>query len=143
MNGKKNCKNRLKRSQRSDASFASISRYIKKIPDIFLKYIGSKCQYKSRDIRVVVRSYLKSFLDGFIKIFKCPQHIDLIEYFIDYIILCYPETKVYTILKILHEENTINEAKYNDKVEQLGLRVKASKISFQELHKRNVCFQAI
>ena len=39
---------RLKRDQRSDAQFASVGRYIKKLPDIFLKYVGSKCQYKSR-----------------------------------------------------------------------------------------------
>ena len=39
---------RLTRDQRSDAQFASVGRYIKKLPDIFLKYVGSKCQYKSR-----------------------------------------------------------------------------------------------
>ena len=33
---------RLGRDQRSDAFFASVGRYIKKIPDLFLKYIGSK-----------------------------------------------------------------------------------------------------
>lgn len=135
--------NRLKRDQRSDASFASISRYIKKIPDIFLKYIGSKCQYKSREIRVVVKSYLRSFLDGFIKIFKCPSNVPQIEYFIDYIILCFPEAKVYTILETLCEENTITQAQFEDKADQLKIRVKASKICFQELHRRNVCFQAI
>jgi hypothetical protein len=78
---------RLERGQRSDAKFATVSRYIKKLPDIFLKYIGSKCQYKSKEIRVVLRAYLKSFLKGFISMFPCPNNIGYEELFYDYIIL--------------------------------------------------------
>jgi hypothetical protein len=78
---------RMGKMQRSDAQFATVGRYIKKLPDIFLKYIGSKCQYKSKDIRVVLRTYLKSFLKGFYGMFSCPDHITLEDLFLDYIIL--------------------------------------------------------
>jgi hypothetical protein len=50
---------RLDKDQRSDAKFATVGRYIKRLPDVFLKYIGSKCQYKSKEITVVMKSYLK------------------------------------------------------------------------------------
>mmetsp|Transcript_16524 Transcript_16524/g.19097 ORF Transcript_16524/g.19097 Transcript_16524/m.19097 type:complete len:185 (+) Transcript_16524:348-902(+) len=77
---------RLKRDQRSDALFASVGRYIKKIPDIFLKYIGSKCQFKSKDIRVVLKAYLKCFLKGFLVMF--PKHENNYEdLFFDFILL--------------------------------------------------------
>ena len=78
---------RMGKEQRSDAQFATVGRYIKKLPDIFLKYIGSKCQYKSKDIRVVLRTYLKSFLKGFYRMFSRPAHISLEALFLDYIIL--------------------------------------------------------
>lgn len=53
----KELERRLCREQRSDALFASVGRYIKKIPDLFLKYIGSKCQYKSKGKNIIVLNY--------------------------------------------------------------------------------------
>lgn len=134
---------RMGKEQRSDAQFATVGRYIKKLPDIFLKYIGSKCQYKSKEIRVVLRTYLKSFLKGFYRMFSCPPHIKLKDLFLDYIILWFPDTKVTAIFDELLEEGSILHEEYEQKIDQLKLRTKASKISYKELVDSNLCFQVI
>ena len=83
LNWEKQLKGRLRRDQRSDALFASVGRYIKKIPDLFLKYIGSKCQYKSKWIETVLKTYLKWFLTGFLVMFS-NHNDDIVELFYDY-----------------------------------------------------------
>lgn len=133
---------RLKREQRSDALFASVGRYIKKIPDIFLKYIGSKWQFKSKCIKTVLKAYLKWFLKGFLIMF--PKHeIDIIDLFYDFILLCFPESKATEIFEKLLNEGTINQEEFLLKKKQLKIRVKASKKSYKRLYRDNRCFQII
>ena len=133
---------RLKRDQRSDALFASVGRYIKKIPDIFLKYIGSKWQFKSKCIKTVLKAYLKWFLKGFLVLF--PKHeIDTIDLFYDFILLWFPESKATEIFTKLLDEKTIDAEEYKLKMKQLKIRVKASKKSYKRLYIDNRWFQMI
>jgi hypothetical protein len=134
---------RLNRDQRSDAFFASVGRYIKKIPDVFLKYIGSKCQYKAKDIRIVLRSYLKSFLCGFIVLFPTPEGYDQVDVFCDYCILAFPDSKVQTIFEEMKNEGSITDEMFLSKLDQLKIRIKASKMSYKDLWNSNKCFQII
>lgn len=134
---------RLNRDQRSDAFFASVGRFMKKIPDIFLKYIGSKCQYKAKDIRIVLRSYLKSFLNGFIVVFPIPEKYDKVDVFWDYCILAFPDSKVKSIFELMRNEGSMTKERHMLKLEQLKIRIKASKMSYKDLWNANKCFQII
>lgn len=138
---------RLSRDQRSDAFFASAGRYIKKIPDIFLKYIGSKCQYKSRDMRVVLRSYLKTFITGFLPMFPlCSRDNNLrgfLDIFLDFCMLSFPDAKWQILLKELLNEGGITMEEYKKKDMWWKIRIKASKLSYRELYDNNNCFQLI
>lgn len=134
---------KMRKDQRIDALFASVSRFFKKIPDVFLKYIGSRCQFKSRDIWSVLRSYLKSFLKGYLVIFSCEEGTNLSELFLDYVCLCFPTTKVTEILNKWLAEGSIKDELYNDKINQLVLRKKASKKAFKDFYKANVCLRTI
>lgn len=58
-----------KGSQRTDAKFASIIRYVKKFPSKLLEYSGSKCKYKSKEISAVVEQYLKAFTKCFVQLY--------------------------------------------------------------------------
>mmetsp|Transcript_808 Transcript_808/g.678 ORF Transcript_808/g.678 Transcript_808/m.678 type:complete len:172 (+) Transcript_808:470-985(+) len=139
----KELRKRLKRDQRSDAFFASVGRYIKKIPDLFLKYIGSKCQYKSRDIRIVLRSYLRCFLQGFLTMFPLPDSMDFLNVFLDFCILSFPDSKITKILSLLKDEGSIDEAIYKTKLTSLKIRVRASKMSYKALIDQNDCLKLI
>lgn len=130
-------KMKLKNDQRSDARTATVCRFIKKSPDIFLKYIGSKCQYKSREVYKVVRSYLKSFVQGFICYLGLEDYPHKFELFLDYITLCFPDTKVKSILEILKNQTSISLDAYKTLIGHLKIRKSASKKSFQELYRVN------
>ncbi|CAI2373989.1 unnamed protein product [Moneuplotes crassus] len=138
---------RLTRDQRSDAFFASVGRYIKKIPDLFLKYIGSKCQYKSRDMKVVLRSYLRCFISGFLPLFPlCKRDNCLkgfIDIFCDFCNLSFPDAKCQILLKELLKEGSISKEVYERKVVNCKERIKASKMSYRKLYDNNRCFQLI
>lgn len=134
---------RLNRDQRSDAFFASVGRFMKKIPDIFLKYIGSKCQYKAKDIRIVLKSYLRSFLNGFIVVFPISEEYDKLDVFCDYCILAFPDSKIKAIFRMMKNEGSMTDKVYLLKLEQLKIRIKASKMSYKDLWNANKCFQII
>lgn len=78
---------KMSKDQRSDAETTTISRHVKKIPDIFLKHIGNTSQYKSPNIERVFRAYLRSFVLGFLKINDCPKGTSKAELFMEYIVL--------------------------------------------------------
>jgi len=139
----KEIKVKLEKDQRSDAQFATVGRYVKKIPDVFLKYVGSKCQFKSQDVRVVLRSYLKTFTKGFIKMFPWPKNVNINDLFLDFIILCFPESKVEEILVNLLQEGEITHAIYESKMDQVEIRIKASKLCYKDLARANVCLRVI
>ena len=138
---------RLKRDQRSDAFFASVGRYIKKIPDLFLKYIGSKCQYKSRNIRTVLRSYLKCFMSGFLPMFPLPDKSQnfkgFINVFLDFCILSFPDAKIRKLITIMKDEEAITVDQCIAKLHCCRIRIKASKMSYKALYDSNSCFQLI
>lgn len=136
-------KKKLMADQRSDARTATVVRFIKKIPDVFLKYIGSKCQYKSKEIYKVVRAYLKSFVQGFIYHVGKEDYPNMLELFLHYITLCFPDSKVTTILKILKNQASISEDDYKTLIDHLKIRKSASKNSFQKLYRANCCLRTI
>ena len=139
----KKLSNKLGIGQRSDARTATIARHAKKIPDAFLKYIGSKSQYKSQDIRKVMRSYLKAFFKCFIPVFKLEDYPEKGTLFIEFILLCFPETKVREILELLKAQSF--ESFYNcfSFKEQLKIRKGASQKSFKVLYLTNNCFKLV
>jgi hypothetical protein len=97
-------------SDRNDASKVSARRRILKIPDYFLKKICRANQYKN-SLKNSVKAYLESFLEGFAKVFKLPdgKNVDeLFEYFIGYIILCFPKDRVTLILNLIRSYSRIN-----------------------------------
>mgnify|MGYP006280798273 CR=1 FL=1 len=130
-------------NQRKDARFATIARQIKKLPDFFLKYIGSRCKYKSSNIYEVLKSYLKSFKFGFAPLFRLNNRSDLHDLFIDYMVLCFPESKIQEIIYNLHIEGFITNNKYLYIRNQISWRKKASKEAFTYIYKQNSCFRII
>ena len=116
---KEDLTNRLNKQQRSDALFATIGRYVKRVPSTFLRYIGSKCQYKSKSIRSVLKSYTKTFLKGFLVIFKCEDLPDLEYLFLDFWVLWFPESKWTTILDRILSEGAIDQSYYNLKIQEI------------------------
>jgi hypothetical protein len=130
------CK-KLETHQRSDARTATIARHAKKIPDAFLKYIGSKSQYKSKDIRKVMRSYLKAFFKCFVPVFELENYSNKRELFIEFIILCFPETKVTQILDLLLKQSFESLENCISFKEQLKIRKGASQKKFKELYFTN------
>lgn len=129
--------------QRIDAKTASVARQLKKVSDVFLKHIGSKCQYKSKKLNVVVRAYLKSFVLGFCKYFHLEDAPNKEELFLHYIALCFPESKVRRIIDCLVKQG-FKPCEYFEPIKaSLKLRKLAAKWSFQELFKANSCFKII
>ena len=61
----------------------------------------------------------------------------------DFIILCFPESKVTSIFEILYDEGSITKEVKDSKLEMLKLRIRASKFSYKELFDANFCFQVI
>lgn len=55
-----------RKGQRTDAKNASICRDAKRVVDHMLKYIGSKCRYKSTKDTDVIESYAEAFTIGFL-----------------------------------------------------------------------------
>ena len=132
------------KKQRSDARTATICRNFKKLPDIFLKAIGSKCQYKSREIDAVLRSYLLSFVKGFLVFYDLEEGIDRVQLFLEYIVLSFPEKKVKCILNNLQKHGFRSSAcDFDSLKKQVGIRKKASKMNFTQLIDANNCFKLI
>lgn len=129
--------------QRIDAKTATLARHLKKITDVFLKYIGSKCQYKSKELNVVLRAYLKSFVLGFCKFFHLEDAPNKDELFLHYIVLCFPEKKVLRILGRLQKQGFKPCGYFKSLKDSLKLRKLAAKWSFQDLFKTNFCFKII
>ena len=96
------------KSKRTDALDVTIKRKILKIPDVFLKYIASKSQYKSKDLKVSLLAYIDSFFKGFVPIFKytlpknykkgCVEEKKLINDFFQYCVLSFPKDRVRKLL---------------------------------------------
>ena len=75
--------------------------------------------------------------------FPCPNNIGYEELFYDYIILWFPESKVKAILDELLAEGSMSKEVYDMKMEQVRIRIKASKFSYKDLFISNVWFQVI
>lgn len=70
--------------------------------------------------------------------FECPETVKMEELFFDFIILCFPESKVSRIFKQLLEEGSITQEVYDSKIAQLAIRIKASKRSYKDLFNANI-----
>ena len=134
---------KVKKEQRTDAKNTALSRQIKSLSRQLLYYVGSKCQYKAHDLDLVLRSYLKTFMLGFITLFDLKDSENKQELFLDFIVLCFPEEKVARILDRLQQQG-FDSGEYFDKVkESLQNRSNPAKYSIQDIFKTNLCFKII
>jgi hypothetical protein len=136
--------NKVKGEQRSDARTASICRHLAKIPDHFLKALGSKCRYKSSDVSEVLSSYVKAFV-GFIRFYKVTvEEVGedyLTSMFFDFISLKFPENKVKAMISFFKEEGLLSVSDVSSYSAILKERKSASKKSFRLLFEKNKAFQ--
>ena len=136
--------NKVKSKQRSDARTASICRHLAKLPDHFLKALGSKCRYKSSDVSEVLSSYVKAFV-GFIRFYEVTvEKVGedyLIQMFFDFIVLKFPENKVRTMLSFFKKEGLLSVSDVFSYSAILKERKSASKKSFRFLFTQNKAFQ--
>ncbi|CAI2370443.1 unnamed protein product [Moneuplotes crassus] len=138
----KGSKRRIK--QRIDAKTASICRDSKKVVDHILKYVGSKCRYKSSDMEEVIDSYAEAFTVGFVPaVLEGGAVEDKIRLFCQFIVLSYPEAKVGTIISSLEEANYLSFDESQNLLRQVKIRKLSSKKNFQNLVSQNVCFKNI
>lgn len=139
-----NGKKILKKKQRSDAKNTTTIRHIKKFPDAILKHMGSKCQYKSKELDMVLRQYLLCFKEGYLKFCDLDPSEDLVKHFLDFIVLSFPESKVFAILEILERKAFLLHClNYKSLVEQLVIRKYSSKRMLGYLYSSNICLQHI
>lgn len=135
----------LTKDQRSDAKTTSIIRHIKKLPDVILKKIGSKCQYKSGELDMVLRQYLRCFKEGYLKFFTLDQGEDIVKHFLDFIVLAFPEKKVFSILTVLERQDFLLQHQLDSKAikSQVVIRKDSSKRALVNLYSNNCCLQYI
>jgi hypothetical protein len=137
---------KVKNNQRSDARTASICRHLAKIPDHFLKALGSKCRFKSNLVPEVLSSYIKAYI-GFIDFYEVTEEKVgrdyLIKMFFDFICLKFPDNKVKAMLSFFVEEGLLSESDVSLYSAFLELRKSASKKSFQYVFKENKAFQLL
>ena len=124
------------KKQRSDAKFASIARYFKKIPLIFLEHFGSKWKYKSSDIFDVIGEYLKIYTLWFQPLYEINQEaldkyeVDRVSMFLYFMLLDFPETRwceVLSILKNAKNDKIMDSQTYERMMDLLEKRKSASK----------------
>mmetsp|Transcript_7203 Transcript_7203/g.6389 ORF Transcript_7203/g.6389 Transcript_7203/m.6389 type:complete len:190 (+) Transcript_7203:711-1280(+) len=140
---KKHGKTLLKmKKNRPDAQIASLPRFWKKTPTIFLHYIGSKCKYKSRDPLLFAREWMKVFLKCFCPLYEIEPNIELrIRLFLDSIILSLPDVKVLVVIELFYDKDS---EEYKNYLYQLDhLRREVSKIKMIELYNRNSFFKLV
>jgi hypothetical protein len=134
----------LKKDQRSDAKNTTSIRHIKKFPDAILKKIGSKCQYKSKELDTALRQYILCFMEGYQKFYNHDPSENMIERFFDFVVLSFPESKVYAILKILERKSFLSHIlDYKSLKEQVVIRNYSSKRMLGYLYSSNRCLQHI
>lgn len=91
----KDLKNKAEKRRGDVFSYGVVSHY-RVLPRYFLKHFNTKGQYQNKNIRYVLRSYLKAFMKGFVLVYRI--HTDdkttLLRLFFDFISLCFPKNKV-------------------------------------------------
>ena len=100
---------------------------LNKFPDILLKYINSRSKYKSKELSVAFKWYLKTFKIGLVKLLKLEKYPEQEKLFLDFIILGFPKEKIKNILKNLKTEGKISQKDHDKRIYQLIIRKKASK----------------
>jgi len=95
---------KVKERQRTDSKNTTVARHIKRLVRLLLQHIGSRCQYKSNEMNLFLRSYLKSFVQGFLPMFNLQDSDNKQELFLYYITLCFPLEKVTRILDRLQQQ---------------------------------------
>ena len=124
------------KKQRSDAKFASIARYFKKIPLIFLGHFGSKWKYKSSDIFDVIGEYLRIYTLWFKPLYEINQEtlakyeVNGVNMFLYFMLLDFPETRwseVLSILKNANNDRIMDSKTYERMMDLLEIRKSASK----------------
>ena len=142
---------KLKKEHRSDSKNAIVFRSIKCLPDDILKSVCSAAEYKHKDTKIVFASYFKAYI-AFISCFGSFND-DILQGFIDFILLKFPETRVYEIIDNLEAYCSISNVILSnqnfskhvfEKIrEQLKIRTRASKAIFNQLYKLNSCYKFI
>ncbi|CAI2370353.1 unnamed protein product [Moneuplotes crassus] len=130
--------------QRRDGKVASICRNAKKVCIDILKYISSRANYKSTDIKEVIKAYAEAFTVGFLPIIFDNEIVeDKIRLFCQFIVLAYPESKVERIISLLNEANYLSFDECKTLLHQIKIRKLSSKASFQDIARQNICFKNI
>ncbi|CAI2370834.1 unnamed protein product [Moneuplotes crassus] len=130
--------------QRTDAKNASICRDAKRVVDHMLKYLGSKCRYKSTKDTDVIESYAEAFTIGFVPtIFEGEALENKVKTFCEFITIAYPEKKVKSILSMITEAGFLTPDERDIFIHQIEQRKSSSKISFLNLLRQNRCFKKI
>ncbi|CAI2370358.1 unnamed protein product [Moneuplotes crassus] len=136
--------NDRKAKQRADAKNTSVCRDVKKVVDHILKYIGSKCRYKSANMAHVIESYTEAFTVGFVPIIFEGEALDnKVKTFCEFIIIAYPKEKVQKIITMIKEAGFLDAHECENFMSQLNNRKKSSKANFQRLVRQNSCFKSI
>ena len=137
---------------RTDALDVTIKRKICKISDVLLKYISTKSQYKSKDLKISLHAYIETFVKGFAPIFNysLPKNFDegskeeekLISDFFDFCILSFPKDRVKKLLEMYRDSSfpSIDISSKLDEIEEIG---GTSLVSFKKLYEANVSLQFI
>ncbi|CAI2370982.1 unnamed protein product [Moneuplotes crassus] len=130
--------------QRTDARNTSMCRNFKSVVDYILKYVGSKCRYKSNKIENYIESYAEAFAVGFVPIiFGGQSTLNKVKTFCEFIVFSYPAPKVKTILGKCMDEGLLHEAEYESLMSQLKERKNSSMSNFKKLASENSCFERL
>lgn len=133
------------KNQRSDARTATICRHIAKIPDHFLKELGSKCRFKSNDLSEFLSSYLKSFV-GFLNYYNVSKQSDPVyiqRLFFDFIMLRFPENKVMALISSFEQEGFLLDRDVSYYSSIFSQRKSAAKKNFKSCFQNNSAFQIL
>lgn len=135
------CKN-LSLNGRSDSKQVTMKRKISKIPGVLLAYISSQTHIKSSDLKLNLRAYLESFCFCFLPLFDRENQIDASDYFnyfLDYIILSFPDKRVMILLEMLKRNADISGSEFDNLSSALRSIRGTSIETFKLLKESNRC----
>jgi hypothetical protein len=134
---------KAKKLRRTNTKYTTLYLHIKHFNIELVNHVGSKHQYKSFYLDLVLRSYLKTFMLGFITLFDLKDSENKLELFLNFIVLCFPEKKVTRILERLQQQCSIYGEYFDKFKEALQDQRNPLRRSFQNRFKTNLCFKII
>ncbi|CAI2371246.1 unnamed protein product [Moneuplotes crassus] len=136
--------NKRIRSQRTDARNTLMCWNFRRVANYILKYVGSKCSYKSNKIEDYIKPYAEAFTVGFVPIiFGGQSTLNKVKTFCEFIVLSYSAPKVKTILGKCMDEGLLHESEYQSLMNQLRERKNSSMSNFKKLASENSCFERL